>query len=735
MPNYLISAPHLYTFKASKTTRNALFFNNLAQNKISDPATCPLPFAAFPWHNVKEMRNYLLAAALLMIPGFATAEEGMWLFNQAPKQSIKSKYGFDLKDSLLDKMRLSSVRFDNGGSGSFVSSQGLLFTNHHVGSECISQLGTKENNYIVNGFLARTHAEEKKCPDLEVNVLLSMEDVTAKVKAGITDAMPLEVANKTRKAHMTDIEKECNTRTGNRCDVVTLYAGGQYHLYQYKKYNDIRLVFAPEEAIAAFGGDPDNFTYPRYCLDFALFRAYENDKPAKPAEYLKWAKQGAKEGELVFVTGHPGKTNRLDTVAALEFGRDVEFKLRLPMFESMISRLIAFSEVNAEQKRIARDLLLTYQNSYKAISGFNGGLQDPALINAKRVDENKLRASIADNPEKNKQFGSAWDDVAKAHEAYKSFYVRIRLLGALANSELFGRARTLVRLAVEKPKPNAERLREFSDTALPQLESNLYSEAPIYPALEKQLFEESFLQMQKGLGDDPLLAKILAGRTPKQAAEFYVDNSQLVDPKVRKKYGENLATVAASDDAIFQLAKLMDPETRRLRKEFEDKVEAVLNASYSKIAQARFAAYGASEYPDATFTLRLSYAKVMGYTTEKGEPRPWTTRTSGLWPRVTGKEPFEIPESWKKAQKALTPTTPFNFVSTADTHGGNSGSPTINTKGELTGILFDGNIEGLPNNYVYRDVRERSIHVASQIILESLKKVYKADAILKEIGR
>ena len=270
---------------------------------------------------------------------------------------------------------------------------------------------------------------------------------------------------------------------------------------------------------------------------------------------------------------------------------------------------------------------------------------------------------------------------------------------------------------------------------MPQLESNLYSEAPIYPALEKQLFEESFLQMQKGLGDDPLLAKILAGRTPKQAAEFYVDNSQLVDPKVRKKYGENLATVAASDDAIIQLAKLMDPETRRLRKEFEDKVEAVLNASYSKIAQARFAAYGASEYPDATFTLRLSYAKVMGYTTEKGEARAWTTRTSGLWPRVTGKEPFEIPESWKKAQKVLTPTTPFNFVSTADTHGGNSGSPTINTKGELTGILFDGNIEGLPNNYVYRDVRERSVHVASQIILESLKKVYKADAILKEIGR
>ena len=681
------------------------------------------------------MHYFKPAVYCLLLPAISPADEGMWLFNQAPKAAIKTKYGFDLKDSFLDKMRLASVRFDNGGSGSFVSKEGLLFTNHHVGSECIYQLGSKDNNYIANGFLAHNQAEEKKCPDLEINVLLSMEDVTSKVREGVRPDMPSQEANTKRKANMTNLESACNKSTGNRCDVVTLYSGGQYHLYQYKKYTDIRLVFAPEETIAAFGGDPDNFTYPRYCLDFAFFRAYENDKPVKPMEYLKWAKQGGRDGDLIFVTGHPGKTNRLDTVAALEYARDVEFKLRLPLYEGIIAKLLGFGEVNAEQKRIARDLLLSFQNSYKAYSGFKRGLDDPALIGKKREDENKLIASIRDNPEKNREFGKAWDDVAGAYEFYKTFYPRYWMLEArgIAGSELFMKAKTLVRLAEEKKKPNAERLRAYTDTALPQLESSLYSDAPIYPSLEKLMFEESFLQMQRVLPGDELVAKMLGGRTPKEAAEYYVENSKLIDPKVRKNLGENLANVATSNDPLIQLAQLMDPESRRLRTMYQDKVEAVLTASYSKIAQARFASYGSSEYPDATFTLRLSYAKIAGYKDDKGEPVAWTTRTSGLWPKVTGKEPYELPQSWLKARPSLSPATPFNFVSTADTHGGNSGSPTINKKGELNGILFDGNIEGLPNNYVYRDMRERSVHVASQIILESLKKVYKADGVLREI--
>ena len=679
--------------------------------------------------------RFLLTLAVL--PFLASAEEGMWLFNQAPKAAILQKYGFKLTPAFLDKMRLSSVRFNNGGSGSFVSSSGLLFTNHHVGADCIQQLGSKEHNYMADGFIARTRAAEMKCPDLEVNVLLAMEDVSSKVNAGIDPTTPLADANKTRKSHMSAIEKECNTSTKNRCDIVTLYSGGQYHLYQYKKYTDIRLVFAPEETIAAFGGDPDNFTYPRYCLDFALFRAYENDQPAKPAQHLKWSRQGAVDGELIFVTGHPGRTDRLATVAALEFMRDVDFKFRLPLFEAIIARLIKFGEVDPEQKRIAREALLSYQNSYKAYSGFNRGLNDPEMMNIKRADEKKLRDSIADNPQKAQLYGKVWDEVAAAYNEYRKFYENYYLWEqrGIGGSELYQRAKILVRLAVEKPKPNADRLRAYTDTALPELESNLYSEAPVYKVLEKQFFEETLLQLQRLKGDDPLLNRILAGRTPKQAADYYVDGSKLDDPKERKRLGENLSLVANSTDPIIQLAKLIDPVGRKYRKDFEDKMEAVISTAYGKIAQTRFSAYGSNEYPDATFTLRLSYAKVAGYTTENGQPRAWTTRTSGLWPHATGVEPFDLPQSWKKSKAALSPNTPFNFVSTADTHGGNSGSPTVNTKGEVIGILFDGNIEGLPNNYVYRDKRERSVHVASQIILEALKKVYKAHAIVKELGR
>ena len=696
-----------------------------------------LPFRALNWDNSRQMRYLHIYLLLVTLPTLTRAEEGMWLFNQAPKQAIQRKYGFKLTDVFLDKMRLASVRFNNGGSGSFVSSEGLLFTNHHVGADCIQQLGSKEHNYMADGFYASRRTEEKKCPDLEVNVLLVMEDVTAKVNAGITEATPLADANKTRKVHMTDIEKECNTRTGNRCDIVTLYSGGQYHLYQYKKYTDIRLVFAPEENIAAFGGDPDNFTYPRWCLDFALFRAYENDKPAKPAQHLKWSKQGAVDGELVFVTGHPGKTDRLATVAALEFFRDVDFKFRLPLYESMIARLIAFGEADPEQKRIAREDLLGYQNSYKAFSGFNRGLNDPEMMNIKRADEKKLRDSIADNPEKSRLYGKVWGEVESAYKAYREFYESYYLweTRGIAGSQLYQRAKLLVRLAAEKPKPNAERLRGYVDTALPALESSLYSEAPVYKSIEKQFFEESFLLLQKLRGNDPLVKQLLGGRTPKQAAEYYVNGTKLDDPKERKRLGENLTLVADSTDPVIQLAKLIDPMGRKYRKEYEDKMEAVLATAYGKIAQARFAAYGASEYPDATFTLRLSYAKIAGYTAENGEPRAWTTRTSGIWPHATGVDPFDLPQSWKKAKPVLSPNTPFNFVSTADTHGGNSGSPTVNTKGEVIGILFDGNIEGLPNNYVYREKRERSVHVASQIILESLKKVYKADAIVKELGK
>ena len=683
------------------------------------------------------MRRQLipLSLALLAAAQPGRADEGMWLLNRFPKEELKKKYGVTLTDAFLQNLQMSSVRFNSGGSGSFVSPNGLLFTNHHVGAECIYKVSTKEHDYIKDGFPG---GEEKACPDLEVNVLLRIETVTDKVNDGVTPAtMPAE-ANRIRQANITKLESACNKATGNRCDVVTLYSGGQYDIYEYKKYTDVRLVFAPEEAIAAFGGDPDNFTYPRYCLDFALFRAYENGKPVQPKHYLKWSKTGAKDGELVIVSGHPGKTDRLATVAELEFQRDVTQPYGLEILKKLADRLLAFGATDPENKRIARDVLASVQNSFKARTGFQRGLMDPELMRMKKDAENRLRKAVSDDPAKQKQFGRIWDEIAAYVNEYRAFYVEYSLLerAPATGSELFGLARSINRYVVEKPKLNADRLREFSDAALPATEMAMYSTAPVYAALEEVVLTEWMKRLVEKLGADHAIVKrVLGGRTPEMAAQYYVRGSKLADVAERKKLtAGGPAALAASKDTMIALARSLDGTGRVLHRRFQDKVEAVQASSASRIAQARFGVYGANEYPDATFTLRLTYAAGRGYTNAEGKNVPWASDFAGLYGRATGVEPFALPPSWTKAKGALRLKTAFNFGSTADTHGGNSGSPTVNAKGELVGILFDGNIEGLPNQYLYRDKMERSVHVASQGIVESLRKVYGATGILKELG-
>jgi hypothetical protein len=558
------------------------------------------------------------------------------------------------------------------------------------------------------------------------------------VNADVKTGMPTAEANQVKKAAMTRLEKECNAATGNRCDVVTLFSGGQYHLYQYKKYTDVRLVFAPEESIAAFGGDPDNFTYPRYCLDFALFRAYENGKPVDSSKnYFRWSKEGVKNGELTFVPGHPGTTGRLMPVAGLEFSRDVSYPLVLRRLESLVDTLESYGAESAESKRVARDNLLSQQNSLKAYKGFMAGLKDDKLMERKRADERKLRAAIADDPKKQAQFGKVWDEVAAGYQAYRQLYVPYALFETLGprGSELLQLARHIVRYSEETGKPNEKRLREYSETAIPAVEQQMFSEAPITDSMEIAVLADYFTFLQKELGaQDPTVKAVLAGRSPKEAASHYVKTSKIQHVSERKRLAKDAELVKKSQDGMIALARILDEPARRYRKMYEDKVEAVLNTSSARIAQARFAVLGANEYPDATFTLRLAYGPVKGYTNAKGEKVPYTTRIAGVYKRATGTEPFRLPPSWIRAKDRLDMNTPFNFVTTNDTHGGNSGSPTLNTKGEIIGILFDGNLEGLPNRFVYSDDQARSVHVASQVIIESLDKVYGAGRILKELG-
>lgn len=678
----------------------------------------------------------MIFGSLIMNTGLR-ADEGMWLFNRFPVEQVAKQHRFTATPAFLEQLQKAAVRFNNGGTGSFVSADGLLFTNHHVGADCIQKLSSAEADYMKNGFLANSRADEKRCPDLEVNVLLHIEDVTAKVSGAVPEGASDAEANRLRKAAMSEIEKACAAEMGRRCDVVTLFSGAQFHLYQYKKYTDIRLVFAPEFDAAFFGGDPENFTYPRHCFDAAFFRAYKNDTPAKIEHYFRWSKSGAREGELVFVPGNPGSTGRLMTVTELEFTGQVAYPLTMRRLKSLIDSLETYSRQGDEQKRVAGDNYFGQQNSFKAISGFQRGLEDKALMDQKRRDERALRAAITRNPEQRARFGKLWDELDAAYGKLRGFYPRYFLFetGATRGATLLGIARGVLRYAEETRKPNDQRLREYAETALPAREQALFSPAPITPSLEIAVLADYFTFLGRELGyNDPTVAALLDGRTPLAAARHAVETSKLIDVEERRRLAKDPAAVRDSNDGMIRLARALDGPARELRKRYEDEVESVVTRAAAQIAQARFALSGGNAYPDATFTLRVAFGPIKGYRNARGERVPWATHLGGKFQKARDEEPYRLPASWLAAKDRLRLSTPYNFVSTADTHGGNSGSATLNTKGEIVGILFDGNIEGLPNRFVYSDRMARSVHVASQAIIEALRHVYSAQRLLSELG-
>jgi hypothetical protein len=668
----------------------------------------------------------------------ASADEGMWLYNEAPKDKIKAKYGFKLTQQWLDHVRLSSVRFNNGGSGSFVSADGLTFTNHHVGAACVQQLSSEGHDYIKTGFYAKTQAEEAKCPNLELNQLVGIEDVTDKVNAGVKPEMSAADAGQAQRAAMSQVEKDCSTASGLRCDVVTFYSGQVYNLYKYKKYTDVRLVFAPEFDAAFFGGDPDNFTYPRYDLDITFFRVYEDGHPAHLDNYLRWSRTGVKEGDLVFVSGHPGSTSRLQTLAQMEFTRDVTYPMTLALLKRRIALLQDFSKQSEENARIAKENIFGLQNSQKAVTGYQSGLLDRSIMDAKAADEAKLRASYKANA---KSAGSPdpWDEIAQAlklqHDIFNqlSYLERLRGFG----SGLAQTARILVRAAEEKQKPNGERLREFRDSALPSLEQQLFSTAPVYKNLDTVLLADSLADMQDALGkDNPDVQKVLNGKTPADAAKDMIAGTKLDDVAVRKQlYEGGQAAIDASTDPLIVAMKAIDPDARAARKVFDDKIDSVIRRDGTLIAKARFAQSGFTQPPDATFTLRLSYGEVKGYE-ENGKHIPYFTTMGGAYEHAAehnNQPPYNLGESWMPAKSKLDLKTPLNFVSTPDIIGGNSGSPTVNRKGEVVGIIFDGNIQMLPGNFVYSDVQSRAVSVDSRGIQEALRKIYGATALADEL--
>jgi hypothetical protein len=685
------------------------------------------------------MKRLLVMALTLVMWVGVGADEGMWTLDNVPRDAIARKYQITLTDQWVQRLQQSVVRLESGCTGSFVSAEGLILTNHHCSAQCLTDLSTAQRDLVAQGFVAATREEEIRCPGQEVSVLTATENVTPQVTKAIADVPPAQVAA-ARNRTLTELESRCEdaaTKAGapRKCEAVTLYQGGQYWLYKYKRYDDVRIAFAPEAAVAAFGGDPDNFQFPRWCLDMSLLRAYESGKPAATAAHLTINWSGAVAGEPVFVAGHPGTTQRLMTDAQLKTQRDLVLPFWLLRYSELRGRLLQFSKTSSEAERTAKDYLDAIENAHKVRRMQLFSLLDDRMMNRHAADERKLRASVQTRGDKATL--AAWDQIARAEQRYRDILIPYSFLEGAAgfNSDLFLYARQLVRAADERAKPNANRLREYTDAALPQLKTELEAKRPVYPDVDQVRLSFSLERMREYLGPDHAVIKAVFGNaSADERAKELVTKSTLADPAARLKlFDGGSAAVAASTDPMIVLARAVDAESRRLRTIYENEVDGPERRAQQTIAKARFAAYGTRVYPDATFTLRLTYGTVEGWN-EAGTAVDPFTRLDRLYARATGAPPFELPKRWLDAKSHLDMSARANFVATTDIVGGNSGSPVVNAKGEVVGLVFDGNIHSISGSYWFDTAKNRTVAVHPQFLRAGLAQIYQATVLAQELG-
>lgn len=677
----------------------------------------------------------LIVALCFATVSLARADEGMWTFNNFPSAKVQKTYGFTPSAAFLDHVRKSSLRIAEGCSASFISPQGLVMTNHHCVVGCVGQLSTAQQNLVESGFLAKRAADEKACPDFELDQLQSIADVTKTVQGAIAGKTGA-AATAALRAVTAGLEQSCGKDSAVLCEVVSLYRGGVYDLYHYKKYTDVRLVFAPEYAIGQFGGDPDNFNFPRFDFDIGLLRAYENGKPAVTPDYLRWSRNGSKAGDLVFVSGNPGQTQRELTTAQLAYIRRYQYPDEMPVLGEYRGILNEFGKLAPEQARESHEDLFFIENDYKEQLGEQHALDNPSFFGMVAGEKKRLRDAVAKKPALEAADGSAWDAIAKLQPLRAQLSPRQGVLNGFAFQRgLLGYARTLVRAAAERRKPNAQRLPGYTDQALVEVQQALSAPVPVYPDLEETTLAFEFSVARRTLGtDNALTQKMLGKESPEALAHRLVSGTKLGEPAVRKALFEGgQGAIDASTDPMIAYAKSLDPEARAIQKEVDDRINAPTRAAAEKIAKARFAVYGTSVDPDATFTARLSYGSVKGFVDGSGaNVAPYTT-IGGLFNRATPYAPYALPDSWLAAKSSLDMATPMNLSTSNDIIGGNSGSPLIDKNGDIVGLIFDGNIFSLGGTFGYDPAQNRAVAVDSRALLAGLSKVYHADRIVSEI--
>jgi hypothetical protein len=686
------------------------------------------------------MRAKLLLSTVATLAAFtpALADEGMWTFDNFPSQTVQQKYGVTIDQQWLDRVRAGAVRLAGGCSASLVSSEGLVLTNHHCVAGCVQDLSTADRNHMTDGFIPSSRSEERQCPGTQAEILTAIADVTPAVNAATGGKAGPDFV-RARDGAVADLEKKaCEGREAlNRCQVISFYDGGQYKLYTYRKYSDVRLAFAPEAQAAFFGGDPDNFNFPRYDLDFSFLRLYENGRPVATPQHLKWNASAPKDGELVFVAGNPGGTDRQLTAPQLVTMRDVVRPPLLYQLSELRGRYTRFAEENSEHARISSRSLFGIENTIKALRGAQLALLDPTLIESKRKADAELKAKVDADPRLKAEIGDPWAEIAQAQVARAELNTAFSFLEGRAGSgsQLFGYARRLVRAAAERNKANGERLREYTDARLPLLEKTVLDPQPVERDLEQLQLQFWLTKLREELTADAPETQLYIGQDSPETLARTLSASTLGDAAVRKQLWEGGSRdVMASNDPMIRYVLKTDESARAVRKAVEERVEGPTDRAAERIAKARFAAFGTSVYPDATFSLRLSYGRVAGWT-YRGRTVPSLTNFDGLYRRVTGHFPFDLPQRWLAAKDRLDLSTVFNISSENDIIGGNSGSPLINARGEVIGAIFDGNIHSLGGDFYYDPALNRAVSVSTAAITEALNKVYGQTALVAELNR